>query len=433
MFDNAEMWVPFLVLLGLVFTSIPVAYALAIAGVVGLAMAVGVDGALDVIKSVPVSDTASYSLVSIPMFILMAEFLSGGRIVSGLFKMARDWFSPVRGGLAMGVVGANAVFGAMSGSSVAAAGLMGKISVPEMRRYGYSDRIALGTVASAGTLAVMIPPSVAMIIYALATDTSISLLFAGGLLPGIATAIVYIGVIFLWARVAPSAVPKVPTVTWRERFSSLRGALPGIPLLVLVLGGIYSGLMTPNEAGAIGAAGALIISMTFGGLRLPGIRAAIIGTVSATGMIVLIMVCAGIFSRYLTLSKTSLTVVEFITSIEGSRFLILLAVIAVYLVLGMFMSMTAVLIMTLPLTFPIISSLGYDPVWFGLVVVKTVEIGLATPPLGMNVFVTHAAAGGKLSHAFSGAAAFVAGDFLVLAAMLAAPDVVVTVAEWLVG
>lgn len=433
MLESLSQWVPVVILLLLIVSGLPVAYALGLAGTLGLLMAVGADDTLGVLRSVPITDSTSYSLVTIPMFVLMAEFLANGRLVSSLFKVARDWFSPVRGGLAMSVVGANGVFGAMSGSSVAAAGLMGKVSVPEMRKYGYSERLALGSVASAGTLAVMIPPSVAMIIYALATDTSISRLFAAGVIPGIATALVYIAIIYGWSFVSPSAVPPVPSVAWRERFESLRGALPAIPLIILVLGGIYSGIVTPSEAGAVGAAGALVISAVFGGLTVDGVRRSLRSTVSTTGMILLIIVMAGIFSRYLTLSGVSRSLVETITGLNAKPFVVLLAIVVLYLLLGMIMSMTAVLIMTLPLTFPIVMELGYDPIWFGIIIIKTVEIGLATPPLGMNVFVTVASAGGKLGHAFSGAGVFVVGDLLVLGVLLAAPDLVPFFADFLTG
>jgi C4-dicarboxylate transporter, DctM subunit len=423
--DVMTIWLPFIILFVSMLYGVPVAYAMALAGVAGLLMSIGLDPTMGILASLPFSETASYTLSTVPMFILMAELLSQGRITSALFSMASKWLSSLRGGLAMAVVGANGIFGAMSGSSVAAAGLLASVSVPEMRKAGYSERISLGTVASAGTFSVMIPPSIALIIYGVATGTSIGRLFAAGLLPGIGTALTYLVVVYGWARLRPQDAPSSAKVVWKEKLRSLTSVLPAIPLIILVLGGIYAGVMTPTEAGAVGAFGALIISITLGGLRWSGIRDAVRNTTTITSMIILIIIGAGLFNRFLSTSGATSIVLEFITELAIPEWATLALLLVVYVILGTFMSQAAILLLTLPLTFPVAIALGYDPIWFGIVVVKTVEIGLATPPLGLNVYVTHGVAGGKLEDTFIGSAVFLLGDVLILAAILFFPTIVI--------
>lgn len=427
--DSIGIWLPFLLLFLFMTVGVPIAYSMLLSGIVGIYMAIGLGGTVGMLGTVPQATAASHALTTIPMFILMAEFLSQGRLTRELFRMAANWLAPFRGGLAMAVVGANGIFGAMSGSSVAAAGLLASVSVPEMRRYGYSERLALGTVASAGTFSVMIPPSIALIIYGIATETSIGRLFAAGFLPALATLLVYLLIVYGWARIYPDAAPRAEKVDIKERLSSLRAVLPAIPLIVLVLGGIYAGVMTPTEAGAVGAAGALVVSVAVGGLRWNGIRRAIINSTAITAMILLIVIGANLFGNFLSVSGATTAVVGFVTESDISPWTAMIMMLVIYVFLGTFMSQTAILLLTLPLTFPLAVALGFHPIWFGIVVVKTAEIGLASPPLGLNCYVTFGVAGGKLKDVFWGSGTFLVGDFLVLAAILASEDLVVAVAD----
>lgn len=429
----ATMVVPLLILLLAIALGLPIAYSMAVSGVVGLIMAVGIDQTVSMMGTVPFAGSASFALTTIPLFVLMAEFLSHGTLTRQLFDLASKWLSSFRGGLAMSTVVANGIFGAMSGSSVAAAGLLARVSVPEMRRLGYSERLSLGVVAAAGTFAVMIPPSIALVIYGVTTETSIGRLFAAGIVPGVFTGVIYLGIVFLWARLVPNSVPPGERNSWSERIRHLKAALPAIPLIFLVLGGIYLGLMTPTEAGAVGALGALVVSVVFGGLRMDGIRRAVASAVTISSMVLLIIVAAEIFTTYLSVSRVLRTTTDFVVNAGFASWSFMALCVAVFLVLGTFMSEIAIMLLTLPLLFPIAMEFGFDPIWFGIVVVKTVEIGLATPPLGLNVYVTHGVAGGKLTDAFYGSGIFLLGDLVVLGTLLAFPAVVTLPADFILG
>lgn len=410
----------------LLLVGAPIAYALLLAGTLGLWLELGWDSLTPTVLSVLHAETASFTLSTVPMFILMAEFLSQSRLTGDIFTAIARWLGPVRGGLAASTVAANAVFGAMSGSSVAAAGLLGRVSVPQMRKYGYDERLSLGTVASAGTLAVLIPPSIALIVYGVATEVSIGRLFAAALIPGLLVAAGYAILVVAWVTISPSSAPPVERYTLREKLAATVPALPAIPLIALVLFALYSGVATPTEAGALGAAAALIIAVIFGGLRTRGFVAAVASTVAITAMIMIIIAGATIFSRFLSISGTAQSLVTTINESGLPSLSVLGLLLLLYLVLGFFVDQTAILLMTLPVTFPVIMQLGYDPIWFGIIATLTVEIGLVTPPLGLNVLVTHAAAGGQLSDIFKGALIFTVVPVIALIGLIAFPDAITT-------
>lgn len=419
-----ETLIPFLILATLIAVNLPIAYALFLAGFSGLVLAIGLGPAQGALLSVPYAESASFTLSTVPMFILMAEFLTKGTLSALTFTALARWLGPIRGGLGLSVVAGNGVFGAMSGSSVAAAGLLSTVSVPEMRRHGYSERLSLGSVATAGTLAVLIPPSVALIIYGIATEQSIGRLFAAALVPGILTAIGYALLIWVWVTRSPQDAPPTEHVPWRERWLAARAAMPIIPLVVGVLYVLYSGIATPTEAGALGALGALAVSVVFGGLRPSGIYQALVSTALLTAMIMMIIVGATMFSRFLAISGTSRSFVSTVSEAALPPIFVLILILIAYLILGFFMDQIAILLMTLPVTFPVTSELGYDPIWFGIVVVITVEIGLITPPMGLNVLVTHGVAGGELGDAFKGALTFLIVPVTTLVLFIAFPDII---------
>lgn len=417
------MYVPFILLGILLLLRMPVAFAMALSGFVGLGWILGFDGAMGILTTQPYRHATSILLTTVPMFILMAEFLSHSTIVRELFRSASHWTGQFRGGLAMSAVLANTGFAALSGSSTAAAASIGKIAVPQMREAGYDDRLSVGTVAAAGTFASTIPPSVGLIIYGVQTETSISGLFMAGILPGILTAIFYIVGIYVWARMRPGVAGHLVHSTWSERVRSLSSIWPAIVLILALVISIYLGVATPTEAGALGAFLSLVISAWLGGLRWDGFIQSVVGTVKATAMIIAIIIGAGIFGTFISASRAAHTLFELIQQAGLPSLLVMLIIVALYLILGTFMDAIAMMILTLPLTFPLAQELGYSPIWFGILVIKCAEIGLITPPLGLNVFVASAATGADLGKAFAGSARFVVIELCMVAALFLVPAI----------
>jgi len=410
----------------------PIAFALLIVGSLALFGQLPPSAAIGLLGSVPYARSADFLLTTIPMFLLMAEFLSSSRIAADIFKAVFYWVGHMRGGLAVATTLASAGLASLSGSSPAAAATMASIAVPEMRKYGYADRLSLGIVSSAGTLAVIIPPSLVFILYGILTETSIGRLFVGGLIPGLMTAAAYIGLIQIWVFLRPEIAPtKAKPHNQQERMEALKPVGPALLLILVVLGGIYSGLVTPTEAGALGAFGALIIGMAFSGLRLPGIQAALSRTAMTTAMIFAIIIAASIFSYFLTLSQVANSLILSVQSTSFEPVYVLAIVLVMYLVLGAFLDPVSILILTLPLIFPLIMSVGYDAVWFGVITTKMIEIGLVTPPVGINVFVAAGAVNARLQDAFSGAALFVLADMFVLILLILFPELVTALPNFL--
>jgi C4-dicarboxylate transporter DctM subunit len=419
---DLALWLPFAVLALLLVGRMPIAFAMALAGGLGLWLTLGGQATLGVFTAGAYRHSASLLLTTIPMFILMAELLSQGSIVKEMFAAAASWTGRFRGGLAMSTVLANTGFAALSGSSTAAAGALARISVPEMRKQGYDDRLSVGTVASAGTFAATIPPSIILIIYGVITETSVSQLFVAGIIPGLLTAVGYLLAIAVWVRLRPNVAGPPVTSSWAEKWRSLAKIWPAVLLVLLVVVGIYSGAVTPTEAGGVGAALALLISVAFGGLRWRQFVKALRGTIQVSSMIIMIIIGAGIFGTYMSTTRIA---PRLFTAIENARLgplAVILIIIAIYLVLGTFMDSIAMMVLTLPLTFPLAVGSGYDAVWFGILVVKCAEIGLITPPLGLNVYVASSVAKAEIGKAFAGSARFVVVELVIVAALLAIPS-----------
>lgn len=425
---------PLVGLLLLIGVGAPIAYALLISGSAALFFQIGERAAMGILGSAPYARAADFLLTTIPMFVLMAEFLSSSRIASDIFRAGYVFVGHVRGGLAVATTLASAGLASLSGSSPAAAATMSAIAVPEMRKYGYADKLSLGVVASAGTLAVIIPPSIVLILYGILTETSIGRLFVAGFVPGILTAAAYIGLIQIWVRCNPSLAPTIKEPFSRdERLRALRPVGPALLLVLVVLGGIYSGIVTPTEAGALGASGALIIGVAFSGLRRDGILAALRRTARTTAMIFAIVIAASIFSYFLTISQAAQNLIGWVELQDLAPLAVLIVVLVIYLVLGAFLDPVSILILTLPLAFPLVTSVGYDPIWFGIIATKMVEIGLVTPPVGINVFVAAGAVNARLQDAFAGTIMFVLADLVVLVILIAFPQVVTFLPNLLYG
>lgn len=416
------------VLFALIFLGVPIGYALFTVGFLGLVGYGGFDLARSLLYNTIYSQSQVYTFSTVPMFILMAVFLNEAKILDDVFSAMDDWTRGVLpGGLAVGTTVANGVFAALSGSSTAASAAIAKIAKPELESYDYSEEITMGTIAASGTFAMMFPPSLGLIIYGLITETSIGRLFMAGIIPGILTLVFYIGVILIWSTLDPSAVGAKETqkkAPWSNRIRSAYHIWPAGALIFLVLGGIYAGVVTPTESGALGAAGALLIGLILYHLDGNGIRNALAETANITVYVFIIIIGAKYFGRYVAFEGIVSLMINTLSDLPFGDFGILLIVLALYLVLGMFLNQLPILVLTLPLTYPLaVDGLGFSPVWFGIIIIKTVEIGMITPPIGINVYVSSNAVNVDPTTTFRGAARFIAADLLVLGGLIAFPTI----------
>jgi tripartite ATP-independent transporter DctM subunit len=336
------------------------------------------------------------------MFILMAFFSASSGLARDLYTAGANWLSHIKGGLAVATVFACGIFGAMSGASVAAASVMSSIAMPEMRRHGYSEELAAGSIGIGATLDILIPPSVAMVIYGVATQTSIGKLLIAGVVPGIIVGIFLAIAILIWVRVSPSHAPETYRVSTAERWASVKRIWPSLLLILLVLVLLYTGIVTPTEVGAIGAFLSAVIGIVFGRLRWAGAIEAIKLTIRTSAMIFMIIIGATIFGSYMALSRFPQHVVAAITEMNLNRWVVIVGIVVAYFVVSMFMDEIPLLLLTLQLTFPLITNLGFDPVWFGVLSMMMVSMGLVFPPVGMIAFVVSATANVSLVKVYKG-------------------------------
>ncbi len=368
----------------------PVFAALALAGVFGIAMVEDLAFVLNRLKAFSYSQTAIYLLTVIPLFILMGNLAQQAGVGQRLFNVARKWVGHLPGGLAVASVLTSAGFAATSGSSVATAATVGAVAIPEMNKAGYDRRLSTGSVAAGGVLGVLIPPSVLLIFYAALTEVSAGKMLIAGIIPGILSTLVFIAGILVVSLYVSPVRQQPERHGWRERIISLKEAWQVNVLFVVVLGGIYFGIVTPTEAGAVGAFTAflMVLSARRRGTGLwAGIQGSFRASITTTVMILLTMLGAGIFSYFLTLVQVPQMIAEYITAIEADPLLIIALLLLLYFPLGMFLDAFSMLVITLPIMFPSVQALGFDPLWFGILAVKMCEIGLITPPVGLNVYV----------------------------------------------
>lgn len=420
-----ELGVPLALLALLLIGGVHIGASLAISGTVGIVLIADWDVAFSSLGQSPYFTTSTYILSTIPMFVLMAEFLVGGTIPQRLFHAANVWTTRLPGGLALATIGASAGMGAMSGVSAASSATVSSVAVPEMRKYGYSDRLALGSVAAGGTLSVLIPPSVTLIVYGVLTETSISGLFIAGIVPGVLTAFAYSAVVVIWVTKNRSLAPATPTKY--PLVEKVRGLIRVWPILLLfgvVLGGLYGGIVTPTEAGAMGALGALLVSVLFGGLRSRGIVHATGRAIRTTCMVFFILIGANLFADYLALTRVAQNLTDLISEHQVAPLVVLVAVSVLFLVLGMFLDTLSVIVLTIPVIFPLLTAMDFEAIWVGIFAVKLIEIGLITPPLGMNVFTTVGALRqAKVEDAFRGATRFISAELAIVVLLVAVPGV----------
>mgnify|MGYP003584701995 CR=1 FL=1 len=419
--------VPLVLMLVLLMIGLPVAFSMGITGILGIWMIGGWDSVMGILGTSPFRSAAHYTLTTVPLFILMAEFITSANITRDVFQIAYRWFGHLPGGLAVATVFADAGFGAMCGSSTAAAASMSKVVIPEMKRLHYKDELSAGVVAVAGTLAVLIPPSVPMIIYGTATETSVGKLLIAGIVPGIIATLILAGTVMAWAMADKTLCPRIEPFSWKERFEAINAILPVVVLFLLVIGSIYTGFATPTESAAVGATGALLIGLGMRRLKVVGVLDSITSTIKSTGTIFIIIICATIFGYYLTMSQIPQAVVGLISAMDVNRWVIMGLLVVLYLALGCIMDQIAILLLTLPIVFPLVDALGFDAIWFGVISIVLVEIGLATPPVGLNVFIVSSVGNIPLGTAFKGSMILLVACFLSLLLFLGFPEIVLWV------
>jgi tripartite ATP-independent transporter DctM subunit len=409
---------------------VPIGIAMGIAGVGGFALLSGTKPALNLLANVPLSVLTDYNLSVIPMFILMGAFASHSGMSAELFKAGRAWLGHRRGGLALASIAACGGFSAINGSSVATAATMTQVALPEMRRAGYNPGFSAGLIAAGGTLGIMIPPSVIMVLYGIMTETDITKLFAAGIIPGIMAVAFYSVVVAIVARLRPDAMPRGERVGWGERFRSLRSLWAVVLLFVFVLGGIYGGLFTVQEGAGVGAIGTLLIGLLRGRLGWKQVKAALIGALRVSSSIMLIVVGAYLFGYFLTITQFTQNAVETLVHLPVGPYGVLALIMVGYLILGAVMDELAMILLTVPIVFPAMMQLGFDPVWFGVIVVMAVTFGMICPPVGMNVFVISSIARDvPLGAIYKGTMPFIAVDVVRLLILCAFP----ALSLWLPG
>jgi C4-dicarboxylate transporter DctM subunit len=401
--------------------------ALGLSGFLGIYLTVGPDAALAQLAAIPFSTTNSFTLAVIPLFILMGSFASAAGIVTELFRAAYLWLGALRGGLAMATVMSSAAFGAASGSTIVNAAVFTKMAMPEMTRFGYDVRLSSGCIAAAGTLAALIPPSILMVIYGVITEQSIGKLLIAGIIPGILTAFIYCGGIYVIARWRPDLAPLAKiSVTWGERWHSLNGVSGIAVLFALVVGGIYGGYFPATYAGAVGAFGALVIALIKRRLTTASLTEVLKEAALTTSVIFIIVVGGMLFARFLTYSGLVDIISRELLALGTGKYTYLLGYVILFNILGCFIEPIAIMVMTLPIMYPVMVAQGFDPIWLGVVSVKLAEIGVLTPPVALNVFVvkTSSPVPVTLGQVFTGVMPFIALDLLSLLLYVIFPEII---------
>jgi tripartite ATP-independent transporter DctM subunit len=361
--------------------------AMALIGFVGVSVIINVNAGLNLLGIVPWAEGSSYTLSVIPLFILMGQFAFASGISKDIYKTVHTWIGHFKGGLAMATIIACSAFAAICGSSLATGATMGRVAIPEMDKYKYNRSLSTGCVAAGGTLGILIPPSIGFVIYGILTEESIGKLFMAGILPGVLLSSLFMIAIYLQCRFNPSLGPKGEKRSWSEKISSLYGTWPMITLFIIVIGGIYFGIFTPTEAAGIGAFGAFVISLIKRQLSMRSFIDSLVSTGNMTAMIFLIIIGANIFSSFLAFTNIPMNMADTIVELALPKPIILLAIIITFVLLGCIMDCFAIMILMVPILYPILQALEFNIIWFGVIMVIVLEVGLITPPVGLNVFV----------------------------------------------
>jgi len=411
-----------LVLLVLLAAKMWNAAATALVGFLGLVWIAGWPYALNAAGQAPYYFIGTYDLAVIPMFILMGTVVSQSGIGADLYYTMNNWFGYMRGGLAVATTWACAAFAAITGMSLSAIVVMTRVALPEMRKRNYDDRLSVGVIAAASTMGILIPPSMTFVMYGILTEQSIGRLFMAGIIPGILEAAFYMVTIYVLCRLNPRMGPPGPKVPFREKVVSLKSTWAVLVLFMLVMGGIYLGVFTPTEAGAIGAFGAVVISIVKRQASVKGFRDTFLDTGVMTAMVLFLLMGAILFQKFIASSQLAFFVGDIVDSLTTSRFVVITIIVIIYILLGCVLPAMLTLILTIPILYPVVIALGFDPIWYGVIMVRTIEIGGLTPPMGMNCFVLSGVSGVPLGTIFRGVIPFVLADFAHVALLIAVPS-----------
>ena len=418
----------FIVLFALMLLRVPVGMALGLVGVGGFAYLVGGEPALKLVGQTSMRTVTDYTFGVIPMFLLMGAFVSTSGMSRELFRAANTFVGHRKGGLGIATIAACGSFAAISGSSVATAATFSAVAYPEMRRFHYPQSFSTGVIAAGGTLGAMFPPSTVLAVYGIITEQDIGKLFMAGIIPGIIAVSMYIITIVIIGILRPAFLPAGPRSSWKERRQALGDIWAPLLLFLFVIGGLYGGLFTPTEAGGMGAGGAFIIGVLRGRLSRTDIRRSLLQATRTAAAVFTILIGALLFGYFLTITETPQKVTAFLTGLGLGSYGVLALIMLMYLVLGCLMDAMAMIILTIPIIFPVIKVLGFDPIWFGVIIVMTVELGLIHPPVGMNVFVIKSVVQDvKFSTIFKGVLPFIVTDLVRLVLLIAFP----LLATWL--
>ncbi|NLB30803.1 MAG: TRAP transporter large permease [Alcaligenaceae bacterium] len=411
----------------LLLLKMPIGFTLIAVSFAGIWAVVGPDIALSSLGIIPYNFAANWTLSSVPLFLFLGFICYHTNLTQGMFKAARAWLSGIPGGLAIASIFGSAGFAAVSGSSIACSAAMGRIAIPEMIRYKYDPSLATGTIAVAGTVGALIPPSIIMILYGVIAQTSISQLFLGGIAAGLITIVGYVLVVYIRVKINPSLAPDIKEeVPFKEKVLALKDTWPIFLIMIGIFGGLFGGVFTPNEAGAIGAFLACVVAIFKSSMTWYAFKAAALETLVTTSALLIIAVGASLLTRFLVLSGTADFIADFIISIEASDMVIMLGIVMVYLILGMFLEPIGAMLLTLPVLLPIIETTSFSLIWFGVLLTKLLEIGMITPPVGMNVFVVKSVVGDLVttSQVFKGILWFLVMDLAIMGLFLLFPDII---------
>lgn len=396
--------------------------AMGLVGFLGFAYITGWDPALGVLRTVPYTTFASEGMSVIPLFILMGAFAFESGMSEDLYRAVHKIFGGIKGGLAMATVAACACFAAISGSSLATAATLGRVAMPEMKKYNYDLGLATGSIAAGGCIGILIPPSVILIIYGIITEQSIGKLFMAGVIPGILEAAFYIVTIWLLTRKNPALGPPGPRSNFKEKIKAFSKTWEVMVLFALVMGGLYMGIFTPTEAAGVGAFCALCFSLLRGRMKWSNFKNSLTSTASTTGMLFLIVMGAMILGYFFSVTRLPFEFASMVSALPVNRYIILICIVIVLLILGCLMDSLAIVLLTVPVFYPLILELGFNPIWFGIIVVRVTEMGLITPPVGLNVFVLHGITDVPMHTIFRGVVPFLIADVCELALLIALPQ-----------
>lgn len=425
-----EAFLGFLAVFAMAFLRVPLAVAMIIAGFVGLGLMRGWPPAMASTSQVIFETGFHYVLSVIPLFVLMGNFVAKAGLARELFTAANAFVGHRRGGLAMASIIASGGFGSICGSSIATAATMSRVAYPQMKAHGYKDTLATGSIASGGTLGILIPPSTILVIYGIITETDIGKLFIAGILPGVVAIVcLCMAVVFVTWR-DPKAGPPAERFTWPERLRALRGIWGVAVLFALVIGGIYGGVFTATEGAGVGAAGAFLFALFRGALSPKVLMEVLVESTRTTAMLFAILIAAMVFTNFINFTTMPGDLRDFILEFSPNPIMVVVMMMGIYLILGMVMEELAIVLLTIPVFFPVITGLGFDPVWFGILIVTIVEIGMISPPVGLNLFVLNSLLPDvKLSTIYKGVIPFVLADIVRLGILIAVP----AIALWLPG